>query len=177
MTILTPTVFWLTGLSGSGKTTIGEQLTKRLRNLGLPVIFLDGDVLREIFNGHFGHDLDSRKAASMHYAKLCNMLVSQHIYVVCATISLFHDTQEWNRNNIENYLEIFISVPLDELIKRDSKHIYTRAKSGELKNVVGIDIQPEYPKQADIVIFNHANSAAEDHVNLILKKFDTTIYA
>ena len=173
----TPTLFWITGLSGSGKTTIGMKLAKQLKDRGLPVIFLDGDILREVFNNQFNHDRDSRKTASMQYAKLCRMLVNQHINVVCSTISLFHDTHEWNRKHIPNYLEIFIDVPLHELAKRDIKNIYSRAQSGELKNIVGIDIKPEFPKQADLVIQNHADSSPEDNVNLILKKYDAFIHA
>lgn len=177
MTRFTPTLFWITGLSGSGKTTIGMILAKQLKDRGLPVIFLDGDTLREAFNNQFNHDQDSRKAASMQYAKLCKMLIDQNVNVICSTISLFHDTQQWNREHIPNYLEIFIDVPLNELKKRDVKNIYSRAQSGELKNIVGIDIKPEFPKQADLVIQNHADLSPEDNVNLILKKYDAFTHA
>jgi cytidine diphosphoramidate kinase len=175
MPTFTPTLFWLTGLSGAGKTTIGALLTERLRERGDPVIFLDGDILREVYKDSIGHDRDSRLAAAMQYARLCKMLVDQQVHVVCATISLFHQIQNWNRHHIKNYLEVYIDVPMDELIKRDSKQIYSRAVSGKLSNIVGIDIQPEFPMHADIIIKNFINSTMEDNVNLILNHYDVRI--
>lgn len=162
-------VFWLTGLSGSGKTTIGTELTHRLRAQNLPVMFLDGDHLREITGNSFGHDREQRLQASLLYARLCNMIAAQKIHVVCATISLFHQTQQWNRDNIKNYLEIFIDVPLPELIKRDPKKIYSRAQSGELKNVVGIDIPAEFPLHPDLTIQNYDSIDINQAVETILK--------
>ncbi|EKD54684.1 MAG: Adenylyl-sulfate kinase [uncultured bacterium] len=176
MTNFKPTLFWLTGLSGAGKTTLGILLTKKLRDRGCPVVFLDGDTLREIYNNRFGHDREGRLEASLQYARLCKMLTEQKVHVVCATISMFHQTQDWNRENIKNYVEVFVDVPLEELIKRDSKHIYSKAKAGELKNIVGIDIEPELPKKADIIIKNYNNSAVEDNVSLILETYDARIY-
>lgn len=166
----TPTLFWLTGLSGAGKTTLGTLLTEKLRDRDYPVVFLDGDILREIYNNRFGHDHAGRLEASLQYARLCKMLIEQKVHVVCATISMFHQTQKWNRENIQRYIEIFLDIHVDELIRRDSKKIYSRALTGELKNIVGVDIQPEFPKKPDIII---KDNKIEDSVNLILKNYDT----
>lgn len=170
-----PTVFWLTGLSGSGKTTLGTLLTNKLRSRGNSVIFLDGDTLREVYDNNFGYDRHGRFTASLQYARLCKMLTEQNVHVVCATISMFHHTQDWNRKNIANYMEIFMDVPLSELIKRDNKKIYSRCLSGELNNVVGIDIVPEFPKTPDIIIRNPHESFIENNVDLILEKLDSKV--
>lgn len=170
-----PTLFWVTGLSGAGKSTLGHSLTNALRGRGYPVVYLDGDTLREVYGNGFAHDRAGRLDASMHYARLCNMLIQQQVHVVCATISLFHHTQNWNRENTKNYIEIFIDVPIAELMQRDSKKIYSQAKLGELKNVVGIDIQPEFPKKPDLVIKNQSINFMEGHVDLILKNYDKKI--
>lgn len=169
-------VFWLTGLSGSGKTTIGTELTNHLKAQGKPVVFLDGDQLREITGNTLGHDREQRLAASLLYARLCNLLANQNVNVVCATISLFHETQQWNRDHIKNYMEIFVDVPLAEVIKRDAKQIYSRAQQGLIKNVVGIDIEPEYPQNPDIVIKNHNKVSAQEAVYQILN-YLTQAYA
>ena len=168
-------VFWLTGLSGSGKTTIGTELTHRLRAQEQPVIFLDGDHLREVTGNTFGHDQEQRLQASLMYSRLCNMIAAQNIHVVCATISMFHQTQQWNRQNISNYLEIFVDVPLSELIKRDPKKIYSRAQTGELKNVVGMDIAAEFPQNPDLIIKNHNTVSIHQAVDAILKLFNTSL--
>ena len=176
MTNFIPTLFWLTGLSGAGKTTLGSVLINKLRDRGYPVIFLDGDTLRKIYNNRFGYDREGRLEASLQYARLCKMLTEQKFHVVCATISMFHQTQTWNRKNIPGYIEVFVDVSLSELIKRDSKQIYSRSMSGELKNVVGIDIEPEFPKSPDIVLQNQSYSSVKDNVNLILDRYDKIIF-
>lgn len=170
-----PTVFWLTGLSGAGKTTLANRLVLELRDRDDPVVLLDGDVMREVF-GEIGHDRNSRLKVSFQYSRLCKMLVEQGVHVVCATISLFHQTQAWNRDNIDNYIEIFVDVPLADLKNRDSKGVYSRAERGELKNIVGVDIQAELPNKADVVIKNLDGVSIEDSVALILKKYIEKLY-
>lgn len=163
MNAMMPSVFWLTGLSGAGKTTIGSLLTKELREEGYPVIFLDGDQLREVYQNQFSHDREQRLLAAHSYARLCKMLVEQHVHVVCATISLFHQVQAWNRVHINHYIEIFINVPLPVLIERDSKKIYSAGLKGEMNNIVGLDIQAELPHLPDITI-QHSDQLCKEAV-------------
>src|SRR5580700_128682 len=118
-------VFWITGLSAAGKTSIGRALSADLRSCGRTVIFLDGDTLRAAVSNDLGYSIENRRAAAMRNGKLCRMLAEQGFDVVCSTISLFHDVQRWNRANIPHYNEIFVRVPLEELKRRDTKGIYT----------------------------------------------------
>ena len=117
-------VFWITGLSGAGKTTVGRELSSRLRAAGRPVTFLDGDALRAAIAEDLGHSAGNRRQSAMRNARLCRLLAEQGADVVCATISLFHEVQRWNRENIPGYREIYLRVPIDELRRRDSKGIY-----------------------------------------------------
>ena len=83
---------------------------------------------------------------------MCKFLDQQNINVVAAVLSNYPKWQNWNRNNFTSYKEIFLDTPIELLKKRDSKKIYSRAKSGKLKNVVGIDIEFTPPRNYDLKI-------------------------
>jgi adenylylsulfate kinase-like enzyme len=146
-------VFWITGLSGSGKSTLATNVASLLRARGLPTVLLDGDELRELHqNLGGGYDRDSRLRTAKFNSSLCKLLADQSLYVVCPTISLFHEIQEWNRSNIARYVEIFIEANINDLKKIDVKKIYSNYDEGKINNVVGLDLTAEYPKKPDLVI-------------------------
>ena len=149
-------VIWITGLSGAGKTTLAIELVNRLRVTVSKTIFLDGDELRKIFDSDISeldeYSRDSRLAMAFKYANLCKMLYSQGFSVVVATISMFDEIYEWNRQNITNYFEVFLKVPLVELRRRDPKSIYKRFDQGDLKNVAGLDLSVDQPLSAHLVL-------------------------
>lgn len=163
-------VYWLTGLSGAGKTTIGTLFFQHLKTIKPNVVYLDGDVLREIFGGTHGHTLQERKQLAMRYSRLCKMLSEQGIDVVCATISLFHEVQEWNRQHIPGYKEVYIKVPIEVLTQRDQKQLYSRALRGEIKDVMGIDAAVEAPKNPDIVLENDGTRSVDEMVNNLITR-------
>jgi cytidine diphosphoramidate kinase len=163
-------LYWFTGLSGAGKTTIANLFYSSLKVSKKDLVFLDGDTLRQIFDDKQKYTLASRKRLAMRYSKLCKMLIEQNIDVVIATISMFQDVRDWNRGNIENYHEIYIKVPIDILIKRDQKNLYSRALNGEISNVLGIDIDFEEPDRPDITILNDGSMTPENIVNHIRRK-------
>jgi len=167
------TVYWVTGLSGAGKSTVGKAYAKRLRATGHPVIYLDGDVLREVFANDLGHSLAERLAVAMRNARLCRMLAEQGVDVVCATISMFHEVRAWNRSHISLYREIYIRVPMAELIKRDPKQIYARALRGELDHVMGIDLPVDEPESPDLILDNDGAQPIEALVEQIAHAFGT----
>ncbi|MDH5546995.1 MAG: adenylyl-sulfate kinase [Gammaproteobacteria bacterium] len=148
------TVFWVTGLSGAGKTTLASKLAQYLKENGKSVVFLDGDELREVFGDIHAHTRSERLALAKRYSRLCKMLSDQNKDVVCATISMFHEVQDWNRANIENYIEIFIDVPIEILVKRDQKRLYSHALAGKIENVMGVDVVAEFPVRPDLTIVN-----------------------
>jgi adenylylsulfate kinase-like enzyme/phosphohistidine swiveling domain-containing protein len=161
-------VFWITGLSGAGKTTVGRELWHRLCAAGRPVIFLDGDALRAVIAEDLGHSADNRRRSAMRNARLCRLLAEQGTDVVCATISLFHEVQRWNRANIPGYQEIYLRVPIDELRRRDSKGIYAGAQLGDVRDVVGIDVPAEAPEAPDLILDNYAAMDVATAVDRIL---------
>ena len=161
-------VFWITGLSGAGKTTVGRELWSRLRATGRPVVFMDGDALRAVIAEDLGHSADHRRRSAMRNARLCRLLAAQGVDVVCATISMFHDVQRWNRANIPGYREIYLRVPIDELQRRDSKGIYAAAERGDGRDVVGLDVPAEAPETPDLVLDNYGEFDIATAVDRIL---------
>ncbi len=156
-------VLWITGLSGAGKTTLAHRIAMRLRAKGIPVILLDGDVLREIFGIGIEqrHDRNSRLSLAFQYAHLCRILTQQGVTVVIATISLFQEIHAWNRANLPDYFEVYLKVPIDELRRRDPKGIYRRFDAGELINVAGLDLDIDEPELSNLVVEFQPNKSIE----------------
>jgi len=155
-------VFWITGLSGSGKSTIGWLLFQKLRSHCRNAVFLDGDELRRVFGSESGYSLEERRTCARRYSHLGRMLSEQGLHVVLATISMFHETRKWNRANLPKYFEIYLRAPMNVLIARDSRGLYEQARSGEAAQVVGADLPFEEPVNPDLVIDNDGSEAPED---------------
>jgi cytidine diphosphoramidate kinase len=161
-------VYWFTGLSGAGKTTIGHLFASKLRAHHDAVVFLDGDELRQVFGSDLGHSPEDRLKSAMRNARLCKMLSEQGINVVCATISMFRECHNWNRAHIRSYREIWLRASMEVLMTRDRNHLYSRAMRGELSHVVGVDIPADEPFDADIVIENDGSVPPEEIVDQLM---------
>ena len=168
-------VIWITGLSGSGKTTIATLVTDSIKQSGSPVIMLDGDILRECFGIKSKNNREERLEIAFTYSRLCRMISSQGVTVVIATIALFKEVHCWNRANLKNYYEIFIDTPIEELIKRDPKNIYKRALSGKIKNVAGLDLEVDLPKNPDIHFKFDKKISPQNMKDQILKLYNEGI--
>jgi len=147
---------------------LGRELWSRLRVGGRPVTFLDGDALRSVIAEDLGHSAADRRRSAMRNARLCRLLAEQGADVVCATISMFHEVQQWNRENIPGYREIYLRVPIDELRRRDSKGIYAGAKGGDARDVVGLDVPAEAPEAPDLILDNYGALDVATAVDRIL---------
>ena len=147
-------VFWIIGLAGAGKTTIARVLYDEIKSREPATVFLDGDAIREIMGGDLGYTIEDRRRNGWRICRLCNHLDAQGINVVCATLSQFHDQQDWNRKNFSKYFEVYIDVDMEVLINRDQKNLYSQAIAGHISNVVGIDMPFPAPANPDIVLQN-----------------------
>ena len=162
-------VIWLIGLSGAGKTSIGKELVKRLKENDRPVVFMDGDIFREIMGNDLGHSIEDRRVNADRVCRYCKYLDKEGVDIVFAILSVFQESQDWNRENINNYFEIYINISIETLRSRDPKGIYKKVFDGEIKNVVGVDIPFSPPLYADMVIDNNEDlDNFEEIVNHII---------
>ena len=131
-------VFWITGLSGAGKTTLAKALQKALPGS----LLLDGDELREALGSESrGFDAESRRQLALSYARLAGLLARQGATVIVATISLFHELHAWNRANLPGYVEIFLDVPEEVRRRRDPKGLY----AANVRHMAGAEVKAELP--------------------------------
>lgn len=147
-------VVWIIGLSGSGKSTLANEIVARAKKVNSNTILLDGDFVREMFGNDLGYSIADRERNALRICQLGKFLSEQGLNVVTAILSLFPESRQWNRAHLENYYEVFIDSPLEELISRDSKGIYSRFKAGEITEVAGMDIEFKKPLDSDLIINN-----------------------
>jgi len=157
-------VIWITGLSGSGKTTVATEVVHRLKASGRCAVLLDGDELRNIFQD-FRYDRQARLELSYKYSRLAGYLASQGLVVVTSVIALFKEVHEYNRQRLPNYFEVFIKVDIEELIKRDVKGVYKGV------NVYGKDLGVEFPEKPDLVLEHSFDVAPEKLAEQIVEEF------
>lgn len=142
-------VVWITGLSGSGKSTLAAALVQALQQrLPSRPVLLDGDALREVLgSAHGAFDLEGRLKLAYTYGRLCRLLALQGQWVVIATVSLFHEVQEWNRLKLPGYFEVFLDIPAAECARRNPKGLHHAAGS-----MVGFEVRAEYPRTPELVL-------------------------
>lgn len=163
-------VCWIIGLSGSGKTTLGRAMYNIEKPVVPNTVFIDGDNMRSHF-GSSGYTISGRKKNADFICKLCKWLDNQGINVICCILSIFNKHREWNRKNYSKYFEVYIDTPMDILKKRNKKNLY----SGKIKNVVGMDVPFDLPKNPDYVFTNTVdnvdfNMVATDILSQIARK-------
>ncbi len=161
-------LYWITGLSGAGKTTMGGMLYQYLREKESNVVILDGDEVRNAFGNDLGYSQADRLKCALRYSGLSRLLTNQGIDVICCTISMFDEVRDWNRANIENYLEIFLDVPLEVLQERNQKNLYQNVKTGKSANVVGMDLKLQLPRTPDIRLENDGQVDSTEVFNMLI---------
>lgn len=145
-------VVWLTGLSGAGKTTIAEAIVREAKPCFPSLVLIDGDVIRDLFGAGLGFDEEARKQQIGRIQRLAKFLACQNVPVIVSALYSNPELMHWNRLNLPDYFEIYVDTPLDTVIARDTKGLYSKAQAGELLHVVGLDIPWHIPKNPDMVI-------------------------
>ena len=159
----TPRCIWFTGLSGSGKSTVANQLEKRLHAEGKHTYMLDGDNVRHGLNRDLGFTDADRVENLRRVAEVAKLMVEAGLIVIVSFISPFRAERRAARDLFgpEEFVEIHGSTPIAECEKRDVKGLYAKARKGELKNFTGIDSPYEAPENAEMVIDTSTKSPEE----------------
>ncbi len=161
---------WFTGLSGSGKSTIAIALERELHKRGLLCRILDGDNIRSGINNNLGFSEADRVENIRRIAEVSKLFIDTGIVTIAAFISPNNDIREMAANIIgrEDFLEIYVSTPIEECERRDVKGLYAKARRGEIKNFTGISAPFEAPAHPDLTLDTSVLSL-EESVGRLLK--------
>ena len=160
-------MLWFTGLSGSGKSTIANVVVKRLRKLGIDVEHLDGDTMRSIFP-NTGFTREARQEHIKRVGFLAAMLEEHGVVVVATFVSPYRAGRALVRKLCRNFIEIYVSTPLEECERRDVKGLYRKARRKEIKNFTGISDPYEPPRKPELAIDTTGMTVGES-VDLVMK--------
>ncbi|MDR0429317.1 MAG: adenylyl-sulfate kinase [Tannerellaceae bacterium] len=161
---------WFTGLSGSGKSTLAIALEKELHNRGLLSCLLDGDNIRSGINNNLGFSSEERLENIRRIAEIGKLFINTGIITIAAFISPENAMREMAASIIgqEDFLEIYISTPLEECERRDIKGLYAKARKGEIKEFTGISAPFEAPVNPALSI-DTSEHRVEDSVHKLLE--------
>jgi len=143
---------WLTGLPSAGKTTIAKHLVPRLRDLGRNVELLDGDEVRKGLSADLGFDRKSRETHAARVTFVAKVLARNGAIPIVALISPYRSSRARARTDIDRFVEVYVSTPIEVCEERDVKGLYKRARAGEVKEMTGVDDPYEPPESPEIVV-------------------------
>jgi len=163
-----PSVIWFTGLSGAGKSTISEAVYERLKKKGLKIEHLDGDVVRSIFPTT-GFSKEERNRHIKRVGFLASMLEKNGVFIIASFISPYKESRDFVRNLCSTFREVYVSTPLAECERRDSKGLYAKARKGEIKQFTGIDDPYEVPQNPEITV-DTSNQSVNESIDYVMKE-------
>lgn len=158
-------IFWITGLSGSGKSTIGEKLKTFIKKKYGTTIIIHGDDIRNIYKFKFYSRVKRLKLGKAN-SDLCKLFSEQGLNIIFTTVGLLDELFKYNRKNLKNYTEIYIKTDMKKLLKNKNKPFY----KFKTKNVWGLDLMPQFPKDSEIVIENNFDKSPAELAKIIYEK-------
>lgn len=154
-------VIWMTGLPASGKTTIANLLKDYYQKHNLPVDILDGDEIRKTLSSDLGFSEKDRKEHNKRVIFVAKLLAKNRITTIIPLISPYRETREFARNEIPNFVEVWVKASVDECKKRDPKGLYKKATAGEITNLTGLQSPYEEPTNPELVLDTEKNNPQE----------------
>jgi len=166
---------WFTGMSGSGKTTLARAVERILRDRGLKVEVLDGDVVRTNLSKGLGFSKEDRDTNIKRIGFVCKLLTRNGVVAVGSAISPYREVRDYIRRDIGSFVEVYCRCPLDVLVQRDVKGLYKKALDGEIDDFTGISDPYEEPLNPEVVV-DTDKEAPERSVARIVRKLEELAY-
>ena len=166
---------WLTGLSGSGKSTIAGELAKAIRERERNVEILDGDMLRANLNSDLGYSREDRDRNIRRVGFLSHLLTRNGVFAIAAVISPYRNVRAENRTLIGDFVEVYVKASLETCIKRDVKGLYKKALSGEIPVFTGVSDPYESPAVPEVICDTERETLSES-VNKIIAAMERLGY-
>ena len=162
-------LIWFTGLSGSGKSTIANELEKALFAKEIHTYLLDGDNVRKGLNNNLSFSPEDRSENIRRIAEVANLMIDAGLVVLASFVSPYREDRENVKRIVgyNNFIEVFVNTPIEECERRDVKGFYAKARAGEIKNFTGVNAPYEAPMAPDVEIDTTVVSV-EEAVALIL---------
>jgi len=147
-------LIWFTGLSASGKSTVGNHLEQKLHKLEYITFMLDGDNLRNALNQDLGFSDEDRKENIRRVGHVSKLMIDAGVIVLCTFISPFEEDRKFVRElaGNGNFVEVFVDCPLETCIERDEKGLYKKAINNEIKDFTGISSPYEKPQKPELIV-------------------------
>jgi adenylylsulfate kinase len=155
------TILWLTGLSGSGKTTIAQALVQQLQTQQRAVELLDCDVIRTNLSKGLGFSKEDRDINVQRVGFVANLLASHGVIAISAVISPYRHIRDLIRANSVNFIEVYVNAPIEVCESRDVKGLYAKARAGEIKGFTGIDDPYEPPLKPEVTCYTAKETIVE----------------
>jgi adenylyl-sulfate kinase len=155
-------VVWLTGLPGSGKTTIAQGLEPQLKKRGWCVEVLDGDEIRQNLSKGLGFSREDRETHLKRVTYVAKLLSRNGVAVIAAFISPYRNIREYARKETTNFVEVFVKCSVEGCAKRDPKGLYKKASNGQIKDLTGPQDLYEEPLNPDLVVDTEKLTVAEE---------------
>jgi adenylylsulfate kinase len=160
---------WFTGLSGSGKTTLARGVEEKLRDRGLKVEVLDGDVVRTNLSKGLGFSKEDRDTNIKRIGFVCKLLTRNGVAAIASAISPYREVRDYVRQDIGRFVEVYCRCPVDVLIERDVKGLYQKALDGEIENFTGISDPYEEPLNPEVIVDTEREDPKESVAKIMAK--------
>jgi adenylylsulfate kinase len=158
---------WLTGLTGSGKTTLARVVEEKLLERGLAVEVLDGEKVRQELSPNLGFTRENRDEHLRRICYLCRLLNRNGTNAIVSTVSPFKDMRDALRAQLNRFVEVYVNCPLAICMERDTTGFYARAQAGEIKHVAGMSEPYEQPLTPEVEVHTDRETPEEAAARIV----------